>query len=168
MLAVSCPKARFYYRSTEPLLSLKCHSHHGKGCQVMTGKTCLNGFTFVTKFFRQKRRHVLNQTGEPTDETGSGGYKSEACRWRRPAVSIPPPPPSPSYVTGHDVINQPSFLCILDRRWTDSPVCKMNVAIFSTSSSLPLSFVCICWLSATQCFLVSAKVSNNDYVRMMY
>lgn len=37
--------------------------------------------------------------------------------------------------------NQWSLLLLLDRRYTESPVCKINVAVFSSSSLLPYSFV---------------------------
>ena len=45
----------------------------------------------------------------------------------------------------------------LDRRYTESPVCKMNVAVFSSSSLLPKSLVCSWTPVGRTCCLVVCK-----------
>ena len=54
------------------------------------------------------------------------------------------------------------LLLLLDRRYTENPVCKMNVAVFSSSSLLPYSLVCAAGLLlATRFVLLSAEAGTS-------
>ena len=59
----------------------------------------------------------------------------------------------------------PSLLFLLDRRYTEGPVCKMNVAVFSSSSLLPYSLVCS-WTAVGHTFVSAVCRSGHIGVFM--
>ena len=49
---------------------------------------------------------------------------------------------------------------LLDRRYTESPVSKMNVAVFSSPSLLPYSLVCS-WTAVGHTFVLAVRRSGH-------
>ena len=52
------------------------------------------------------------------------------------------------------------LLLLLDRRYTENPVCKMNVAVFASSSLLPYSLVCN-WTAVGHTFVLAVCRSGH-------